>query len=212
MEAIEDRNLRGIRPLPAPRALKARLPLSPPAAQTVGAARNVTVGATQAHEVGLNDTWVVGMNRTTDIGRNDNTSIGNNRGVDVGDDDSLKIGKNRTVDVGKELTINVGDQITLKKPLEKIGQITMKPIDFTGRQELLVNADATGGSIRIEILDEDGYRVRGFNAELAAPITSDSLDHRARWKGSKSIADLPAGKYQIRVHLEKAEVFALTLK
>ncbi len=39
MEAIEDRNLAGIRPLPAPRELKARLPLSAAAADTVSAAR-----------------------------------------------------------------------------------------------------------------------------------------------------------------------------
>ena len=39
MEAIEDRNLTGIRALPAPRALKARLPLSARAAETVAAAR-----------------------------------------------------------------------------------------------------------------------------------------------------------------------------
>jgi len=39
MEAIEDRNLTGIRALPAPRELKARLPLSERAAATVGGAR-----------------------------------------------------------------------------------------------------------------------------------------------------------------------------
>jgi 3-deoxy-7-phosphoheptulonate synthase len=39
MEAIEDRNLTGIRPLPTPRELKARLPLSARAAETVTAAR-----------------------------------------------------------------------------------------------------------------------------------------------------------------------------
>ena len=39
MEAIEDRNLAGIRPLPAPRELKARLPLSAVAADTVSAGR-----------------------------------------------------------------------------------------------------------------------------------------------------------------------------
>jgi 3-deoxy-7-phosphoheptulonate synthase len=39
MEAIEDRNLTGIRPLPTPRELKRRLPLSPRAAATVAAAR-----------------------------------------------------------------------------------------------------------------------------------------------------------------------------
>ena len=39
MEAIEDRNLASIRSLPAPRELKARLPLSTPAAETVSGAR-----------------------------------------------------------------------------------------------------------------------------------------------------------------------------
>jgi len=39
MEAIEDRNLTGIRPLPTPRELKRRLPLSARAAATVAAAR-----------------------------------------------------------------------------------------------------------------------------------------------------------------------------
>ena len=38
-QAIEDRNLVGIRRLPPPRALKARMPLSPEAADTVRAAR-----------------------------------------------------------------------------------------------------------------------------------------------------------------------------
>ena len=40
MEAIEDRNLAGIRALPAPRELKARLPLSEAAARTVSDARS----------------------------------------------------------------------------------------------------------------------------------------------------------------------------
>jgi 3-deoxy-7-phosphoheptulonate synthase len=39
MEEIEDRNLEGIGPLPAPRELKSRLPLSAAAAETVSAAR-----------------------------------------------------------------------------------------------------------------------------------------------------------------------------
>ncbi len=39
MEAIDDRNLERIRPLPAPREIKARLPLSPSAARTVSDAR-----------------------------------------------------------------------------------------------------------------------------------------------------------------------------
>src|SRR3990170_1765782 len=50
MEAIEDRNLAGIRALPAPRELKARLPLSAAAAATVSAARAGIRAAIHGHD------------------------------------------------------------------------------------------------------------------------------------------------------------------
>lgn len=100
---------------------------------------------------------------------------------------------------------------TLKEPLKNIGQITLKPLDLTGRSELLVNADASAGSVRIEVLDELGYRLRGYAREDAAPMTSDSLRHIAAWK-DKKLGDLPPGKYLLRVHLDNAEVFAATIR
>ena len=59
------------------------------------------------------------------------------------------------------------DQPTLKNPLEKMGQVTLKPLDLTGVKSLELNADAAGGEVRVEILDGEGRRVRGFSREDA---------------------------------------------
>jgi len=88
--------------------------------------------------------------------------------------------------------------------------LTLRATDLTGVKKLLVNADASKGTVRVEIFNEDGYRLRGFTQEDALPLTGDGLDLEAAWK-TKSLHDLPAGRYQIRVHLDGAELFAVTL-
>lgn len=103
------------------------------------------------------------------------------------------------------------DRLAGIEPMNGIGQITLKAVDLSNCQNISMNADATKGSIRVEILNEDGYRVRGFSKDDAIEIKGDSLRHSVLWK-NKNIKDLPAGRYRIRLHLENAEVFALTYK
>lgn len=102
-------------------------------------------------------------------------------------------------------------QSTLKRPLENIGQITLKPIDLSGIQKITINADASEGSVRVEILNEDGYRMRGFSKDEATPIIDDSVSHQVEWQ-TQTLSDLPSGEYCLRLHLENAEVFAITLR
>jgi hypothetical protein len=44
----------------------------------------------------------------------------------------------------------------------------------------------------------------------AQPLTGDNLRHAAAWNNAR-LADLPPGKYAIRLHLNQATVYALTL-
>lgn len=103
------------------------------------------------------------------------------------------------------------DQPTLRTPLENIGQVTLKPVDLAGCREITVNADAAGGSVRIELLNEEGYRVRGFSSDDALPLQGDSLRHKVAWK-DQTIDMLPAGRYILRIHLENATLFAVSFK
>lgn len=103
------------------------------------------------------------------------------------------------------------DRFAGLRPIEKFGQITFKEIQLNNCQAITLNADASAGSIRAEILNADGYRVKGYSKDNAIVITGDSLRHKVEWKDTE-IAALPKGMYKIRLHLENAEAFAITLK
>ena len=103
------------------------------------------------------------------------------------------------------------DQPTLKQPLEHRGQVTLKSIDLTSVESITLNADASEGSIQVEILTASGYRLKGYSQEGAVSISGDNLRHEISWKNF-TLGDLPAGSYLIRIHLNRATVYALTLK
>jgi len=95
-------------------------------------------------------------------------------------------------------------------PVNTIGQITLKPRDLTGVKTITFNADASKGEVRLEVLNEDGYRVRGFSKDDAVPLQGDSLRHPVAWK-DRDLSKLPPGRYILRLHLKNAEVFAMYL-
>ncbi|MBP7935602.1 MAG: hypothetical protein KA354_13225 [Phycisphaerae bacterium] len=107
-------------------------------------------------------------------------------------------------------SVERSDQPTLLKPLEHVGQVTLKPIDLAGYTGILVNADASAGSVRVEVLDKRGKRVRGFSRDDCLPVKGDSLRHPVAWK-DRRLGDLAAGKHMLRLHLERATVYAVTL-
>ena len=94
--------------------------------------------------------------------------------------------------------------------MEKIGQITLEAMELSSYRGLTLNADARKGVIRVELLDDRGYRVRGYSKEDAVAIVGDHLSHPVRWV-DREIADLEAGRYRLRIHLDHAVVYAVTL-
>jgi len=102
------------------------------------------------------------------------------------------------------------DQTTLGDAVEGVGQVTLRPVDLSSCAAVVVNADATAGSVRVEILDAQGRRLRGFARDDALPLEDDALDHVARWR-EKTVADLPEGPHLLRLHLTEAVVYAVSL-
>ncbi len=107
--------------------------------------------------------------------------------------------------------VTLSAQSTLKKPLKDIGQITLKPMSLAGLREVSINADASEGEIFVEILNEDGFRMKGFTKDDCTVLKGDATDHRVEWMKNR-LEELPSGNYMLRLHLHKAEVFALTLR
>jgi hypothetical protein len=101
------------------------------------------------------------------------------------------------------------DLPTQQQPLEQIGQVTLKPLELENCKGLTINADAQNGRVRVEVLDVQGRRLHGFSREEAVALEGDLLAHEVRWQ-ERTLDDLGAGEYLLRLHLENATVYALS--
>jgi len=106
--------------------------------------------------------------------------------------------------------VRVSKLPTRSGPVHNMGQVTLRPLDLSGCDAITLNADASSGSIRAEVLDTKGYRIQGYTRDDAVPITGDSLRHSVRWN-DHAIADLAKAPHLLRFHLDNAEVFAVSL-
>lgn len=74
---------------------------------------------------------------------------------------------------------------------------------------LEVNAAAVGGRLVVEVLDDTGQPIDGFAATDFAPLTTDHVRHRARWKER---TELPAGRsLKLRFRLSNASLYSYTV-
>ncbi len=107
---------------------------------------------------------------------------------------------------------NPNDSTNPQEPkANSIGQVTLKARDFATVKSISINANASKGNVRVEVLNEDGYRIRGFSKDDVIPLTSDVIKAEVHWR-EKKISDLAPGKYMLRIHLQDAELFAITFE
>src|SRR5213593_487196 len=72
---------------------------------------------------------------------------------------------------------------------EAAGTLTTQPLRFAD-PALYVNADASRGELRIEVLEEAGAPVSGFTAADCVPLERDAVRHRVGWRGAADLASL----------------------
>ena len=86
------------------------------------------------------------------------------------------------------------------------GLITTRPLpDASG--SLLINADAKGGSIRVEALGPDGDPLPGFTAADCRPLTEDGIAQRVSWKDHNSLPQVQTG-VKLRFLLRNASLYS----
>ena len=89
------------------------------------------------------------------------------------------------------------------------GTLTTRPLVFIG-DELEVNADAEGGTIRVEVLGPDGRVIEGFGRMDCKPLTSDSVRHVLEWNGNRDCHLIQGRPIRLRFHLKRAELYSFT--
>lgn len=85
------------------------------------------------------------------------------------------------------------------------GALETHPVVFSGRF-LFVNANVRG-TLRIEVLGEDGRCLEGFAESDCDPVCGDSTRHRVRWRGTDELP--PAGQaVRFRFLLDAGELYS----
>lgn len=77
--------------------------------------------------------------------------------------------------------------------------------------ELYLNADATSGSVSVEVLSGDGQIQPGFSVDDCVPLTGDHIRHRPRWKspvGEERILADARQPLRLRFVLNRANLYA----
>jgi hypothetical protein len=89
------------------------------------------------------------------------------------------------------------------------GTLTTRRLVFIG-DTLEVNANAAGGSIHVEALDEKGQVIEGFSRNDCQVINTDSVRHVVKWKGSEDCHLIQARPIKLRFHMAKAKLYSFT--
>ena len=89
------------------------------------------------------------------------------------------------------------------------GFLQTKAMKFTGKA-LALNLDATGGEVRVAILDANDRPLRGFKFADCDPIRSDSLSALVHWK--KPASQLTGKTVRLQISLHNARLFALEVR
>ncbi len=77
------------------------------------------------------------------------------------------------------------------------GQLTTRPLRFSGKH-LFVNAATATGSLRAELLDPTGKPLPGFTRDDCRPFTGDATQHRIEWTHAQELPSAQPNPVRIR--------------
>ncbi|MFM9001340.1 MAG: hypothetical protein ACKORB_06920 [Opitutia bacterium] len=89
------------------------------------------------------------------------------------------------------------------------GEFTTRPFRFAGRFLRLNLATSAAGSVKVEILGEDGVPVPGRTLADSHDFAGNRLAHDFRWKGGADLSDLAGRPIRLRFVLRDADVHSL---
>ena len=91
---------------------------------------------------------------------------------------------------------------------EKGGFIETRAIRFDGSR-LFLNADASDGEVRVELVDQRGRRVlEGWSRDESSPIRGDQLRAEAKWRGQQDLSSFHGESIRFRFRLYNARLFS----
>lgn len=88
------------------------------------------------------------------------------------------------------------------------GELTTKPLGFTGSRLALNYSSGAGGGIRVELQNRFGQALRGFKLENAPEMYGDAIAEPYRWAGGDDISSLEGEPVRLRFVLKDCDLYS----
>ncbi|MDO5552911.1 MAG: hypothetical protein Q4G68_04040 [Planctomycetia bacterium] len=89
------------------------------------------------------------------------------------------------------------------------GTVVTKPLTFAGKELTLNYRTSAAGLLYIEMCDETGNVIPGFEKENCDVLYGDSLDRIVSWKGNTDVSSLAGKPITIKFYLQESDVYSL---
>lgn len=108
----------------------------------------------------------------------------------------------------RRATLRTDGFVSVEGPYAGWGEFTTPPLVFTGHQLKLNYHTSGGGSILVELQQQDGRPISGFSLEDCPPIFGDKIDAAVHWKKQSEVRALAGRPVRLRVRLRDAHLYA----
>jgi len=88
------------------------------------------------------------------------------------------------------------------------GQLTTPLTRFSGGRLELNVATSGGGSVEVELLDEQGQPIDGYSRADSRPINGNSVRMPVRWKSTDDVSKLAGHPVQLRFYMQDCKLYA----
>lgn len=95
---------------------------------------------------------------------------------------------------------------SMDAPADGEGTLTTRPVRFSGKH-LFVNADVSQGELRVEVIDQEGGVVEGFDRDSCKPISADGTLLPVKW-AEGDLSALAGEAVRFRFHLRGGRLHA----
>jgi hypothetical protein len=107
----------------------------------------------------------------------------------------------------RRYTIRLDGFVSLHAPLDG-GDLTTKPLVFSGSRLTVNYSTSAMGSLRVEIQDADGKAIPGFSIADADELFGDSVDQQVSWNEKVNVSSLAGKPIRLRFQLSDGDLYA----
>jgi len=111
----------------------------------------------------------------------------------------------------RRYTLRLDGFVSVNAPMSG-GALVTKPFTFKGTSLLLNFSTAAAGSIRIEVLDQDGNPIPGFTLDDCDEIFGDAIERRVSWKDNYNISSLQGLPVRLKFVMKDADLYSFIFK